>query len=100
MRVGNHVLLFAAVAMTACSEYDLQGFNEPADLDDDLPDEMVPGEPVADAGVDVFTAPLVNVELDGTLSWDPTELDIIGWEWTLVSQPEGSTSTNRQQLPP
>jgi hypothetical protein len=64
---------------------------------DSTPDEVHinadPQEPVADAGVDQVVAPLGDAVLDGTASYDPGGLTPLAYEWTLVSQPPGSTTT-------
>ncbi len=67
---------------------------------DETPDRVVvtavappADEPVADAGPDQEVAPLDEIQLDGTASYDPAGLELTAFRWTLVSQPAGSTST-------
>lgn len=50
-------------------------------------------EPVAEAGADFGVLPLENVQLDGTGSYDPSGLDPLVYEWTMVSKPQGSTTS-------
>lgn len=78
-------LLVALAAAAGCSEYNFKPDEEPVP-------QPVPGEPIADAGEDIETIPLTDVRLDGTASYDPENLQIVAWEWTLVRAPEDSNS--------
>jgi len=55
--------------------------------------EVIVEEPVADAGADFGVLPLESVQLDGTASYDPNGLSPLTYQWTMLSQPAGSTST-------
>lgn len=48
--------------------------------------------PVADAGADQEADPLAPVTLDGSSSFDPDGHEPLGYEWTLVRRPEGSSA--------
>lgn len=53
-----------------------------------------PEAPVADAGEDITDAmDCSNVALDGSGSFDPNG-DILSYEWTLQSKPDGSSASN------
>ena len=85
-----------AISLFACTEYEVA--SQIDDVDDPIPpaeEGAVPGEPVADAGVDFTARPLDTVALDGTASYDPLELAITSYQWSLVSQPPGSTAALR-----
>jgi len=57
-----------------------------------------PLPPVADAGEDIKDAyDCTAVELDGTDSYDPNG-DLITYEWSIQSTPDGSTSSNASIL--
>lgn len=71
-------------------EPDVQPIREEPD-----PDEREPGAPFADAGEDREVAPLEQVRLDATGSFDPAGLDLIP-EWRLVSAPQGSRAVLEQ----
>jgi PKD domain len=49
--------------------------------------------PVADAGPDREAQPLDTVQLDGSKSYDGSGREIVAFEWTMVSGPDGSTAT-------
>lgn len=51
-----------------------------------------PSEPVADAGADQSTQPLLVVTLNGTASYDPAGLTPLTYQWTFTSRPSGSTT--------
>ncbi|TVQ87397.1 MAG: hypothetical protein EA397_18960 [Deltaproteobacteria bacterium] len=87
--------LLPVFLLIGCSDY---GFTPeqpverpPADIES-VHEEPIPGEPVADAGPDVFTKPLSWVDLDGTNSYDPDELYPLSYSWRLVSKPSESQS--------
>lgn len=84
----------ALAAVTGCSEYGLQRFDDPDLATDDptAPGGDDDGQPVADAGPDRTVAPLDRIRLDSTGSYDPQGLDIVAVRWTAVSAPAGSTS--------
>lgn len=50
-------------------------------------------EPVANAGDDFGVLPLEMVTLDGRASYDPSGLDPLVYAWTLISRPQGSTTS-------
>ncbi len=68
-----------------------------AGLWDSTPDKVEivaePQEPVADAGLDQIVSPLGEAFLDGNASYDPGGLTPLAYEWTMLSQPPGSTTT-------
>jgi len=81
-------LLLGIIGLAACSEYDIVGEGDPT-----IPDPTTPGVPIADAGEDMVTTPLVNARLDGRGSYDGEGLPIMEYTWTVVSVPEGSTAS-------
>ena len=59
----------------------------------DTEDPNVEGEPIADAGPDQSLSPLDTASLDGSASWDPNNLTPLKYQWSIKSQPSGSTSS-------
>lgn len=49
--------------------------------------------PVADIDCPTSVAPPTTLQLDGTGSYDPNDLEPLTYEWTLDDAPEGTTST-------
>jgi hypothetical protein len=91
------VMLGGAALAWACSEYGVS--RDPAAASPEptagSPTEPVPSgppPPVADAGPDLVRAPLEQLELDATRSYDPAGADIVAVAWALVEQPAGSTT--------
>lgn len=72
------------------------GFGGPldtADTADSATDTAADDQaPVADAGDDLSGLVGDVVQLDGSGSYDP-DGDVLDWQWTFVTQPQGSTST-------
>jgi len=48
--------------------------------------------PIADIDCPTQVAPPVNVQLDGSASYDPNGLDPLLYDWTINEAPEGTTS--------
>lgn len=91
MRALSVLCSLSALVLGACIESNINPF--PEDVDEP---EVIPGEPIADAGADRTVAPLTTVTLDGTASYDPEGLAITAYAWTIVSVPQGSTIANVQ----
>ncbi len=68
----------------------------PAPPASDEPEEVVGDSdvPVAACGVNTGeqSLPHTRFEFDGTASYDPFGLEIVGYEWTLLEQPESSVA--------
>ncbi len=94
--------LFLAPLLAGCVSD--QGFHmeqdipTPAEEDTAPPVEAPPDVPVAvcDVSPNPITPPFEEATWNGTDSYDPNGYDIVEWEWTLASQPEGSAV----RLPP
>jgi hypothetical protein len=90
----------ALILLAGCSENTFSSLADPVDpgFEADTPPDAgtvsVPPavEPIADAGPDQGVAPLDTVQLDGGASHDPSGLDIVAFQWSIASQPDGSTS--------
>jgi hypothetical protein len=75
-----------ALALLACSENNLSSLGPTAELPAD------PDAPIADAGADRTVNPGEGATLDGSKSSDPNGLELVAYEWTLVSWPNGSSA--------
>lgn len=90
---------FLAALAPACTEYDVTSVVDPADGTGDEGDDGGPigeaGEnPVAVCGVnpESVTPPFEDATFQGSDSYDPVGKAIVNYEWTLVSQPNGSAA--------
>ena len=81
----------------ACSEYKVYPEPEenlPEDTGDPVIPDPEPEAPIALTGITQEAKRMVQVALDGSLSYDPDdELAVLQYSWALDSQPEGATVT-------
>jgi hypothetical protein len=76
--------------LSACAAPSVSARQDPLVVPDEpSTDETDPDAPVAHAGEDFASAPLTDVFLDGTRSYDPRGLDIVP-QWQIVARPPGS----------
>jgi hypothetical protein len=78
---------FIVALLIGCIETEIGPTVDPAGPPSDLPAD--PLAPVADAGESFSTPPLAIVTLDGTASYDPSDLPIVP-TWRLSRAPKGS----------
>jgi hypothetical protein len=102
MRLRVSAILLSQALFIACTpENTLHGDPDPVD-DPEETDIQAADEPIADAGADQEVSPLLDVQLNGIASYDPGNLPITRYQWTLVQVPAGSTAalTGADQVNP
>lgn len=78
-------------ALVSCSEYNIDS-KPPRPKPEKEEEEPEEEEPIADAGPDQEMQPLQDVQLDGTASYDPNDLEIVAVKWELVERPASSNA--------